>query len=317
MTADQDTRVETFDQLNSFLDKYDRFEGWVYRGHANASWPLLPKLSRTTAVSEMFTILHELERLQSHVASLAEKAEHARSLLPERQPTTTEYPLQEANEVVEDAREALRTELVKSEAISLHYWQRYAVRYLSQPPTNDWQWLAIGQHFGLATRLLDWTDNPLAAAFFALFESEPRTDAAIYALKCEGLVKEQVSLSSLDSVYLYRPPPMIDRIVLQSALFSVMPSPFGPLRSGGKVSVVKAVIPLDARQLLLRKVVSFGVDNSMLFPDLGGAALHVNFSTENAELLHLRITDRLKRLALRRESIQAKTKAALALGLSG
>lgn len=35
-------------------------------------------------------------------------------------------------------------------------------------PNNDWDWLSLGQHFGMSTRMSDWSANPLIALFFAV-----------------------------------------------------------------------------------------------------------------------------------------------------
>jgi hypothetical protein len=35
-------------------------------------------------------------------------------------------------------------------------------------PANDWDWLSLGQHYGMSTRMSDWSANPLIALFFSV-----------------------------------------------------------------------------------------------------------------------------------------------------
>lgn len=67
-------------------------------------------------------------------------------------------------------------------------WKRYAVsREEGLSYKSDWDWLALAQHYGLPTRLLDWTINPLTATYFAVKQSGD-SNGVIYAFYQRGSV---------------------------------------------------------------------------------------------------------------------------------
>jgi hypothetical protein len=50
----------------------------------------------------------------------------------------------------------------------LAFLKRTAPHLAPSRPENDWDWLSLGQHYGMSTRMSDWSGNPLIALFFAV-----------------------------------------------------------------------------------------------------------------------------------------------------
>jgi hypothetical protein len=80
----------------------------------------------------------------------------------------------------------------KFERDLLLQFQRRAHQYIQNPPHDSavLDWLALMQHHGVPTRLLDWTFSPYVALYFAFENSRPDTDCALWAVDTDWITKE-------------------------------------------------------------------------------------------------------------------------------
>jgi len=73
---------------------------------------------------------------------------------------------------------------IQTETDSLNDFINKSAPYMTFEPANEWEWLAIAQHHGLPTRMMDWTTNPLVAAYFATSHNlSSFSDSAIYVIR--------------------------------------------------------------------------------------------------------------------------------------
>lgn len=163
-------------------------------------------------------------------------------------------------------------------------WKRRAIEFISVPFEDDWSWLSIAQHHGLATRLLDWTFNPLAAAYFSVSENF-ECDAVIFAYRTAYSIDTKLEINPFEikGVRKFKPTGIAQRIVRQGGLFTIHENPSISMEKviEDENILEKIIIENPYRKELLFELSHYGINKATLFPDLDGLSAYINWATAN------------------------------------
>jgi hypothetical protein len=174
---------------------------------------------------------------------------------------------------------------VKSEIAIFNEFQRHIPAYSSADTSNLWSVMALAQHHGLPTRLLDWTTNPLVAAYFAC-EGESDSDSAVWVVwgfDNDDHPSLPANPADIERVFCVTPWVISPRIQAQSGEFTAHPN-------GRPISdfltcedrILKIRIPKEVRIRILLQLDLIGINRRTLFPDLDGLAQYLRWRTDPA-----------------------------------
>ena len=186
-----------------------------------------------------------------------------------------------------------RTYNSDEEEFYFEMFKRQARPHVVPSPPHDLEWLAVAQHHGLPTRLLDWTWSPLVAAYFATeaggIVGGEGTDAAIYAIhgfrQIDAREEREMWKGEIPTpfefphVRVYDPPHISPRIPAQQGAFTVHNDPQNSLtadESKGQM-LEKWIIPSKHCYRIKHRLDVCAINRASLFPDLDGLARHLEW----------------------------------------
>lgn len=165
---------------------------------------------------------------------------------------------------------------VEDEKRALESFKRQARPHLGHTPSTDLEWLAIAQHHGMSTRLLDWTESLLVAAYFAVAEAGTKGDAVIYGVSDLRAITKAEERNPFNSkaVGVYRPPHISPRIPAQRSVFTAHPD---PTTTFSTPNLVEWRISQDACAKIKKVLDACAINEASLFPDIDGLSRYLGW----------------------------------------
>ncbi len=193
----------------------------------------------------------------------------------------------------------LRTsDRASSESTLLAAFKQNAVMLTEKQPSNSFDWMFLMQHYGIPTRLLDWSESPLVALYFALDYTNADEDAVVWSLKPTELnshagitsAEEEFFIPSFDdemvasysigqlekgpSAVTLKPIATIAtrnnvRIQAQLGVFTIHHKEDVPIEEIGDGNhVIKITIKKESKEKILNHLALLGINKFQLFPEL-------------------------------------------------
>jgi hypothetical protein len=197
-----------------------------------------------------------------------------------------------------------RVDAAMLEQSLLRNFRKYAHARASNGVDSVWHWLALAQHHGLPTRLVDWTYSPFVALHFATANpASYGNDGIVWCVnfvEAHGLLPKRLRqmlerehsdaltvemLGELDSLRAFdalardpfvaflEPPSLDDRILNQFALFSIVSNPALGLDewiAEHADLVRRVVVPSELKWEVRDKLDQANINERTLFPGLDG-----------------------------------------------
>jgi hypothetical protein len=188
-------------------------------------------------------------------------------------------------------------------------FKRFASPHLqamSRPPADDFEWIFLMQHYGVRTRLLDWTTDPLIALYFATSGDQPSghgINATVFAMDPVEVNRNTVDIPSVISLnadtwerYLepdtgsadfpicVAPAHIDPRVIAQSSVFTLHGALLARLDSYMPVRphIAELEIAADRVSSIREELVLIGYDRARVFPELATIAERVLRAGEQA-----------------------------------
>jgi hypothetical protein len=178
----------------------------------------------------------------------------------------------------------------------MNIFKAEAKPHLQFEPADDLEWLALAQHHGLPTRLLDWSVNPLVALFFAA-EAQNGLDAEVWCLgfpstnNCQPKSTHLARRLTLAKCgFIHFPKHISPRMTNQTGCFTVHTSNV-PLDQDKNyenfLDFTRVQIKASAKSQIINELYNLGIHRGFIYPGLDGLASRIVYEVT---IEHLRPT---------------------------